>query len=226
MNLQTGYQRAVPFGGLEQTIETARSIGSGDGVLRIVLKHATSGDRLVMRRGVSGITGGWAEGGHRYTLTLSNANIGSKEVAKALAEIYYRARESAAEERRELVVSWVDATSKETVLFPTPLANRPPVLRNWGMAARYHDITPAPDGRETPLDLGYHPYPESRRLGRAAAEMGRLDSRSCGRRQAVCSLQDERVFDAAAVAVTGNRGRFCAAGGRRYTFTLNKANVR
>ena len=35
------------------------------------------------------------------------------------------------------MVSWVDATSKETVLFPTPLANRPPVLRNWGMAARY-----------------------------------------------------------------------------------------
>ena len=55
---------------------------------------------------------------------------------------------------------WVDGASTETLLLRIPLANRPPVLRQWGIAARYHDITPARGASETPLDLGYHPYRE------------------------------------------------------------------
>ena len=159
-DLETGHQKAVPFGGLERMIETVRSSSSRDGALHIVLKHAVSGDRLSMRNSVSGVTGAWAEGGHRYTLTVSNGATTSAQIDAALAQVYYRARESATEERRELVVSWIDNTGAETVLFTTPLANRPPVLRNWGMAARYHDITPASGATEAPLDLGYHPYRE------------------------------------------------------------------
>ena len=58
VDLQTGYQKALPFKGLEEVIETARSDSSGDGALHIVLKNGVSGDRLVMRKSVSGITGG------------------------------------------------------------------------------------------------------------------------------------------------------------------------
>ena len=159
-DLETGHQKAVPFGGLEQLIETTRSESSQDGVLHVVLKNASLGDRLLMRKSVSGITGAWSHGGHRYTLTVSDTNITSKQIAEALAQIYYRASESVGEKERELVVSWVDNTSAETVLFTARLANRPPVLRNWGISARYHDVTPAPGGSETPLDLGYHPFRE------------------------------------------------------------------
>ena len=94
---------------------------------------------------------------------MSNGSTTSAQIDAALAQVYYRARESATEQPRELVVSWmswIDTTRAETVLFTVPLANRPPVLRNWGIAARYHDIMPAPDGTETPLDLGYHPFRE------------------------------------------------------------------
>ena len=159
-DLETGHQKAVPFGGLERMIETARSNSSPNGALHIVLKHAVSGDRLVMRNSVDGVTGRWSERGHRYTLKVLHGITTSAKIAEALAEVYYRARESATEERRELVVSWVDIRDAETVLFTTPLANRPPVLRNWGMAARYHDITPTSGATEAPLDLGYHPYRE------------------------------------------------------------------
>ena len=160
VDLQTGYQRAIPFDGLELVIERVRGKTSGEGVLRVVLENAVSGDRLLMRRSVSGVVGSWSDGGHRYTLTVSNSNTTSARIAEALEEIYYRARESVAEQTRELVVSWVDGTNTETVLFISPLANRPPVLRNWGIAARYHDIALATGETETPLDLGYHPYPE------------------------------------------------------------------
>ena len=92
--------------------------------------------------------------------SVSDGATTSTKIAKALAEVYHRARESAVDQTREIVVSWVDSANTETVLFDRPLANRPPVLRNWGMAARHHDITPAPDGAETPLDLEYHPFRE------------------------------------------------------------------
>ena len=157
-DLETGYQRAVPFGGLEQLIEEARSDGSRAGALHIVLENGVSGDRLEMRKSVSGVRGR-SHGGHRYTLTVSHVATTSARIDEALAQIYYRAREAAGEKERELVVRWA-TTSAETVLFAVPLANRPPVLRNWGIAARYHDITPAPNGAETSLDLGYHPYRE------------------------------------------------------------------
>ena len=104
--------------------------------------------------------GAGSHGGHRYALRVSDGTTTSTEIAEALAEVYYRARESAVDQTREIVVSWVDSANTETVLFDRPLANRSPVLRNWGMAARYHDITPAPGATETPLDLGYHPYRE------------------------------------------------------------------
>ena len=106
------------------------------------------------------ITGASSDRGHRYTLTVSDGRITSAKIADALAQIHYRARESAVDEARELVISWVDSTNTETVLFTAWLANRPPVLRNWGIAARYHDITPALDATESPLDLGYHPFRE------------------------------------------------------------------
>ena len=153
-DLETGHQKAVPFGGLEQMIETARSKSSRNGALYIVLKNGVSGDRLLMRNRVSGVTGAWSHQGHRYTLTVSGATT-SARIDEALAQIYYRASESVGGKERELVVSWGG-----TVLLAIPLANRPPVLRNWGIAARYHDITPAPNGAETSLDLGYHPYRE------------------------------------------------------------------
>ena len=159
-DLETGHQKAVPFGGLEKMIEEARSSTDGTGALSIALRNAVPGDRLLMRKSVSGIRGAWSEGEHSYTLTVSDGATTSAEIAEALAEIYYRASESAGEKERELVVRWVDSTNAETVLFTAWLANRPPVLRNWGIAARYHDITPAPDGAETSLDLGYHPYRE------------------------------------------------------------------
>ena len=160
VDLQTGYQKAVPFRGLEAAIETARSDSSRAGALRIVLENGVSGDRLLMRKSVSDITGAWSHQGHRYTLTVSDGATTSKKIDQALAEIYYRARESLMGNTRQLVISWVDDTNTETILFTFPLANRPPVLRNWGMVARYHDITPALDATETPLDLGYHPYRE------------------------------------------------------------------
>ena len=157
---QTGYQKAFPFGSVEKMIETARSDGNGDGSLHIVLEHAVSGDRLVMRESVSGITGAWSEEKHSYTLTVSDGAITSAQIDQALAQIYYRASESVGEKERELVISWVDGASTETLLLRISLGNRPPVLRNWGIAARYHDITPALDATEAPLDLGYHPYRE------------------------------------------------------------------
>ena len=70
-DLETGHQKAVPFGGLEQMIETARSKSSRDGALYIVLKNGVSGDRLLMLKSVGGITGAWSHRGHRYTLTVS-----------------------------------------------------------------------------------------------------------------------------------------------------------
>ena len=157
---QTGYQKVFPFSSVEKMIETARSDGNRDGSLHIVLEHAVSGDRLVMRESVSGITGAWSDGGHRYILTVSDGATTSARIDQALAQIYYRASESAGEKERELVVRWVDSASTETLLLRIPLANRPPVLRQWGIAARYHDITPARGALETPLDLGYHPYRE------------------------------------------------------------------
>ena len=157
---QTGYQKAFPFGNVEKMIETARSDGSRDGSLHIVLAHAVSGDRLVMRKSVSGITGAWSEEEHSYILTVSDGATTSAQIDQALAQIYYRASESVGEKERELVISWVDGASTETLLFRIPLGNRPPVLRNWGIAARYHDITPAPGATEAPLDLGYHPFAE------------------------------------------------------------------
>ena len=160
VDLQTGYQKAFPFKGLEGVIETARSDSSRDGALHIVLRNAVQGDLLVIRKSVSGITGGSVEGGHHYALTVSDGATTSEKIAEALGEIYYRARESLMGNTRQLVISWVDDTNAETVLFTTTLPNRPPVLRNWGMAARYHDVTPAPDATESPLDLGYHPYRE------------------------------------------------------------------
>ena len=160
VNLQTGYQRAFSLDSVEPVIEQVRARTTQDGVVHIVLENAILGDRLVMRRSVSGITGDWTDRGHRYTLTVSDGSTGHAEIAQALAEIYYRARETVTQEERKLVVRWVDGTNTETILFITRLANRPPVLRNWGMAARYHDITPATFETETPLDLGYHPYRE------------------------------------------------------------------
>ena len=159
-DLETGHQKAVPFGGLEKMIEEARSSTDGTGALSIALRNAVPGDRLLMRKSVSGITGAWSEGGHRYILTVSDGTTTSARIDEALAQIYYRASESAGEKERELVISWVDGKNAETVLFAVPLANRPPVLRNWGIAARYHDITPAPGTTEAPLDLGYHPFEE------------------------------------------------------------------
>ena len=158
-DLETGHQKAVPFGGLEQLIETARSKSSRDGVLRIALVNAVSGDRLLMYKSVDGVRGK-GDGAHRYTLAVSNGSTTSARIAEALAEIYYRASESVGEKERELVIIWVDNTGSETLLLRIPLANRPPVLRNWGIAARYHDITPARGASETPLDLGYHPFRE------------------------------------------------------------------
>ena len=178
VDLETGYQKAVPFGGLEEKIKEVRSSSNSlTGVLHIVLEDAVSGDRLVMHKSVPptevqesvaglsvttrlNITGASSDGGHRYTLTVSDGRITNAQIDAALAQIYYRASEWVGEEERRLVLSWVDDTSKEEILFTTPLANRPPVLRNWGIAARYHDIVPAPDGTEAPLDLGYHPFRE------------------------------------------------------------------
>ena len=161
MDLETGYQKAVPFGGLEEKIKEVRSSSSSlTGALHIVLEHAVSGDRLVMHGSVTGITGDWSDGGHHYILTVSDGATTNAQIDQALAQIYYRASESVGEKERELVISWVDGASTKTLLFRIPLANRPPVLRNWGIAARYHDITPAPGATEAPLDLGYHPFRE------------------------------------------------------------------
>ena len=157
-DLETGHQRAIPFSsGLEQLIETARSNSTRDGVLRIALVNAVSGDRL-LTKSATGLVGSWSDRGHLYTFTVSDGNTTSADIETAIAQIYYRASESVGGKERVLVVSWVDNTSAEAVLFTARLANRPPVLRNWGIAARYHDITPAPDATETPLDLGYHPF--------------------------------------------------------------------
>ena len=155
VDLQTGYQKAVPFGGLEQMIEEVRSSTTRIGNLSILLRNAVQGDRLAMFESLAGITGRSSHQGRRYVLTVSDGDTTSVQIDAALAQIYYRARESATKQPRELVVHW----NAEEVLT-IPLANRPPVLRNWGIAARYHDITPAPDGAETSLDLGYHPYRE------------------------------------------------------------------
>ena len=160
VDLQTGYQKAFPLGRVEPVIEKVRARTSRGGVLHVVLENGVSGDLLEMHKSVSGVRGRWRHREHRYTLTVSDGTTTSERIAEALAAIYYRARESAAEQPRELVVSWIDATSSETLLFDVPLANRPPVLRNWGLAARYHDITLVSGATETPLDLGYHPYRE------------------------------------------------------------------
>ena len=160
VDVQTGYQKAVPFAGLTTLIEAVRLKTSRDGVLHVVLENGVSGDRLVMRKSVSDIAGTWSDAGHRYALTVSDGATTSAQIDQALAQIYYRASESAWEKERELVVRWVDSASTETLLLRIPLANRPPVLRQWGIAARYHDITPARGASETPLDLGYHPYRE------------------------------------------------------------------
>ena len=161
VDLETGYQKAVPFGGLEEKIKEVRSASSSlTGALHIVLEHGVSGDRLVMHGSVTGITGAWSDGGHRYILTVSDGTTTNAQIDEALAQIQYRASESVGEKERRLVVSWVDDTDTPKLLFSVRLANRPPVLRNWGVAARYHDITPAPGGSEAPLDLGYHPYRE------------------------------------------------------------------
>ena len=161
VDVQTGYQRAVPFGGLKGKIETVRGETSRDGALRITLENATSGDRLVMRKSVAGITGAWSDQGHVYTLTVSDTNISSEDIDTAVSEVYYRASEVAGEQVRRVLVHWVDNSGVATApLYEVSLYNRPPVLRNWGVAARYHDITPAPGGSEAPLDLGYHPFRE------------------------------------------------------------------
>ena len=160
VDLETGYQKAVPFGGLEQMIQAVRLSTSLTGALHIVLEDAVSGDRLAMHGSVTGITGAWSDGGHRYILTVSDGATTNARIEEALAQIRYRASESVGEKERRLVVSWVDDTDTPKLLFSVRLANRPPVLRNWGVAARYHDITPAPGGSEAPLDLGYHPYRE------------------------------------------------------------------
>ena len=55
---QTGYQRAVPFGGLEKMIEEARSSTDGTGALSIEIRNAVSGDRLLMRKSFEDIGGG------------------------------------------------------------------------------------------------------------------------------------------------------------------------
>ena len=157
-DLETGHQRAISFIGLEPMIKAARVKTGRTGELRIVLKDALSGDRLMMHASVAGVVGSWIDGSHSYTLTVSDGATTSARIDEALAQIYYRASESAGEKERELVVHWVDDTSAETFLFSVRLANRPPVLRNWGMAARYHDITPMSGASETPLDLGYHPF--------------------------------------------------------------------
>ena len=159
VDLQSGYQRAVPFGGLEQLIETARSNSTRVGVLHIALVNAVSGDRL-LTKSATGLVGSWSDGGHLYTFTVSDGSTTSADIETAIAQVYYRARESAVQQVRRIVVSWVDSGNAETVLSTSLLANRPPVLRNWGMAARYHDVTPASAGTETPLELGYHPYRE------------------------------------------------------------------
>ena len=59
VDLQTGYQKAVPFGGLEQMIEEVRSSTNRIGAVSILLRNAVQGDRLVMRKSVSGVVGSW-----------------------------------------------------------------------------------------------------------------------------------------------------------------------
>ena len=213
---QTGYQKAFPFGNVEKMIETARSNGSGDGSLHIVLAHAVSGDRLVMRKSVSGITGAWSEEEHSYTLTVSDGATTSAQIDQALAQIYYRASESVGEKERELVISWVDGASTETFLFRIPLGNRPPVLRNWGIAARYHDITPAPGATEAPLDLGYHPFAEYMPdILDNEGKVVRLEVVLVDKAGGVLSV-DERVFLSQQVAGSGASGRSCAAGAPQF----------
>ena len=161
VDVQTGYQRAVPFGGLKGKIETVREATSRDGALRITLENATPGDRLVMRKSVTGITGAWSDRGHVYTLTVSDTNISSEDIDTAVSEVYYRASEVAGEQVRRVLVHWVDNSGDPpTLLYEVSLYNRPPVLRNWGLGAMYHDITPAPGATEASLELGYHPYSE------------------------------------------------------------------
>ena len=105
--MQTGYQRAVPFGGLKGKIETVRGATSRDGALRITLENATPGDRLVMRKSVTGIAGAWSDRGHVYTLTVSDT-ISSEDIDTAVSEVYYRASEVAGEQVRRVLVHWVD----------------------------------------------------------------------------------------------------------------------
>ena len=160
VDVQTGYQRAVPFGGLKGKIETVRGATSRDGALRITLENATPGDRLVMRKSVTGIAGAWSDRGHVYTLTVSDT-ISSEDIDTAVSEVYYRASEVAGEQVRRVLVHWVDNSGDPpTLLYEVSLYNRPPVLRNWGLGAMYHDITPAPGATEASLELGYHPYSE------------------------------------------------------------------
>ena len=160
VDVQTGYQRAVPFGGLKGKIETVRGDTSRDGALRITLENATPGDRLVMRKSVTGIAGAWSDRGHVYTLTVSDT-ISSEDIDTAVSEVYYRASEVAGEQVRRVLVHWVDNSGgPPALLYEVSLYNRPPVLRNWGLGAMYHDITPAPGATEASLELGYHPYSE------------------------------------------------------------------
>ena len=215
-DLETGHQKAVPFGGLEKMIEEARSSTDGTGALSIALRNAVPGDRLLMRKSVSGIRGAWSEGEHSYTLTVSDGATTSAEIAEALAEIYYRASESAGGKERELVVRWVDGTNAETVLFTAWLANRPPVLRNWGIAARYHDITPAPDGAETSLDLGYHPYREYMPdILDNEGNVVRLEVVLVNKAGGMLS-PDERVFLSQGVAGSAASARSCVAGSPQF----------
>ena len=85
---QTGYQRAGPFGGLETVIESVRAGSSRDGTVRLVLKHAVSGDRLEMHEHVDDVVGSWIDGGHGYALTVSDRLTPSAK--EAIAHIYKR----------------------------------------------------------------------------------------------------------------------------------------
>ena len=219
VDLETGYQKAVPFGGLEQMIQAVRLSTSLTGALHIVLEDAVSGDRLAMHGSVTGITGAWSDGGHRYILTVSDGATTNARIEEALAQIRYRASESVGEKERRLVVSWVDDTDTPKLLFSVRLANRPPVLRNWGVAARYHDITPAPGGSEAPLDLGYHPYREYMpEILDNEGEVVRLEVVLMDKAGGLLSA-DERVFLSPQLQDDGRQvlqyGRFTAPTARR-----------
>ena len=101
-DLETGYQKAIPFGGLAEMIQAVRSRSGRTGAVHILLENAVSGDRLVMHESVSGVSGAWSDGGHRYVLTVSDGSTTSAQIDAALAQVHYRARESG--ERRNGVL--------------------------------------------------------------------------------------------------------------------------